>query len=217
MTKIEGDAMQMNYAGAAEVRRAIHDARREVLLSMPATCSVQDQVDITAAHSVSGSTGVSVKIYAPTPPSHRADRPEHGLAELAREGMQVHTAPGENPRMAIIDRSVVVLARNGEDYSDGALIGRRLPFTPLLARSLTMPVPAGEQAEAGPAEPDELPPVSREVLRQLALGTKDETAARQMGMALRSYRRVVAQLMGTLDARSRFQAGFVAAQRGLLQ
>ncbi|MGW0752886.1 hypothetical protein [Streptomyces sp. NPDC002587] len=71
---------------------------------------------------------------------------------------------------------------------------------------------AGRSAEDG-----ELPSVAREVLRQLALGTKDETAAREMGMALRTYRRVVAQLMENLDARSRFQAGFLAGQRGLLQ
>lgn len=59
--------------------------------------------------------------------------------------------------------------------------------------------------------------LDREVLRQLALGTKDETAAREMGLALRTYRRMVARLMDSLDARSRFQAGYLAGQRGLLQ
>ncbi|MFJ9212721.1 hypothetical protein [Streptomyces sp. NPDC102264] len=209
--------MQMNYAGAAEVRRAIHDARREVILSMPSTCPVQGQVDIAAARSVSDNMSVSVKIYVPTPSSGRADRLDPGFAELLKQGVQVHTAPGGSPRMAIIDRSVVVLARNEEDYSDGALIGRRLPFTSLLARSLTMRPSADDQEEEFAADDDELPPVSREVLRQLSLGAKDETAAREMGMALRTYRRGVAQLMETLHARSRFQAGFVAGQRGLLQ
>ncbi|MFC9650812.1 MULTISPECIES: hypothetical protein [unclassified Streptomyces] len=209
--------MQMNYAGAAEVRRVIHDARREVILSMPSTGPVQGQVDIAAVHSVSGNAGVSVKIYVPAGSAGRGGGLDRGFAELLRQGVQVHTAAGGNPRMAIIDRSVVVLARNEEDYSDGALIGRSVPFTLLLARSLTMRPPADEQGEAFPADDDGLPPVSRGVLRQLALGAKDETAAREMGMALRTYRRGVAQLMETLDARSRFQAGFVAGQRGLLQ
>lgn len=206
--------MQMHYTDAADVRRAITGARWEVILSMPSARLVPGEVDFTAAHSVSGNPGVSVRVYVPRDPAGRASRLDRGLAELAREGAQVHTVGGRNPRMAIIDRSVVVLARNEEDYSDGALIGRRLPFTPLLARSLMMSPAAAEQRE--PAG-DGLPPVSREVLRQLALGSKDETAAREMGMALRTYRRAVAQLMETLDARSRFQAGFLAGQRGLLQ
>jgi len=37
-----------------------------------------------------------------------------------------------------------------------------------------------------------------------------------MGLALRTYQRAVARVMGTLDARSRFQAGYLAAQRNLL-
>ena len=58
------------------------------------------------------------------------------------------------------------------------------------------------------AEPE---PIAREVLRQLARGAKDESAARDMGMALRTYRRTVARLMDQLNARSRFQAGYRAA------
>lgn len=207
----------MHYAGAVEVRRAITEARREVILSMPSARPVPGEVDLAAAHRVSDNPGVSVRIYVPGGASDGADRLDPGLAELARDGVRVHTTAAGHPRMAIIDRSVVVMARNEEDYGDGALIGRRLPFTPLLARSLTMRPPADAQRRAVPGEDEELPPVSREVLRHLALGSKDETAAREMGMALRTYRRVVAQLMETLDARSRFQAGFVAGRRGLLQ
>lgn len=204
----------MHYTGAADVRRAITGARREIILSMPSARLVPGEVDFAAARSVSGTPDISVRVCVPRDPAARTDRLDRGLAELAREGAQVHIVAGGNPRMAIIDRSVVILARNGEDYSEGALIGRRLPFTPLLARSLMLsPAASGQRETAG----DGLPPVSREVLRHLALGSKDETAAREMGMALRSYRRAVAQLMEALDARSRFQAGFLAGQRGLLQ
>ncbi|MFE0695119.1 hypothetical protein ACFXOK_00265 [Streptomyces sp. NPDC059173] len=117
--------------------------------------------------------------------------------------------------MVIIDRSVVVLARNRTDYADGALIGHGLPFTPMLVRILTSAARV-EKHETPPVEEEPLTPLSREILRQLSRGAKDEAAARDMGMALRTYRRAVARLMDSLDATSRFQAGYAAAQRNWL-
>ena len=43
----------------------------------------------------------------------------------------------------------------------------------------------------------------------------DETAARRLTLSLRTYRRRVAELMRTLDADSRFQAGVRAGELGL--
>ncbi len=56
----------------------------------------------------------------------------------------------------------------------------------------------------------------RLLLRLLSLGVKDEAAARHLGVSVRTVRRMVADLMTRLDARSRFQAGTVAARRGWL-
>lgn len=56
----------------------------------------------------------------------------------------------------------------------------------------------------------------RLLLRLLSLGVKDEAAARHLGVSVRTVRRMVADLMMRLDARSRFQAGTVAARRGWL-
>ncbi|MFI5830157.1 hypothetical protein ACIA6C_23410 [Streptomyces sp. NPDC051578] len=207
--------MQMNFAGQAQIRRAIHGARSEVLLAVPGEGPLEDQVDVTAAHGMTGSAGVSVKMYVPAAARGTDRLPERQLAALARRGVEIHSTPGRSPRMVIIDRSVVVLARNEEDYSEGALIGHSLPFTPMLVHSLTASAPNGPEDRPVPEEA--LTALDREVLRQLALGTKDETAAREMGLALRTYRRMVARLMDSLDARSRFQAGYLAGQRGLLQ
>ncbi|MET8169324.1 DNA-binding response regulator [Streptomyces sp. NPDC005329] len=55
------------------------------------------------------------------------------------------------------------------------------------------------------------------VLRALTSGATDEAAARELGMSLRTYRRRVAELLVTLDAGSRFQAGVRAAELGLLR
>lgn len=57
---------------------------------------------------------------------------------------------------------------------------------------------------------------AREILEQLVSGCKDETAARALGVGLRTYRRRVAELMELLGASSRFQAGARAREAGLL-
>ncbi|WP_433696939.1 helix-turn-helix transcriptional regulator [Nocardiopsis sp. CA-288880] len=53
------------------------------------------------------------------------------------------------------------------------------------------------------------------VLLCLSQGLKDEAAARELDMSVRTYRRHVADLLRKLGATSRFQAGFQAAVRGL--
>jgi DNA-binding NarL/FixJ family response regulator len=53
------------------------------------------------------------------------------------------------------------------------------------------------------------------ILRLLSAGQKDETAARSMGLSVRTYRRRVAELMTLLGADSRFQAGVRARALGL--
>jgi hypothetical protein len=54
------------------------------------------------------------------------------------------------------------------------------------------------------------------VLDLLVQGVKDETAARRLGMGVRTYRRRVAELMDALGAASRFQAGVRARELGLV-
>ncbi|MDG9711379.1 hypothetical protein [Streptomyces sp. DH10] len=56
---------------------------------------------------------------------------------------------------------------------------------------------------------------SRTVLRALGSGATDETAARELGMSLRTYRRRVAERLNALGAGSRFQAGMRAGELGL--
>jgi DNA-binding CsgD family transcriptional regulator len=57
----------------------------------------------------------------------------------------------------------------------------------------------------------------RRVLRLLSAGHTDDVAARRLGMSVRTYRRHVAELMTGLDARSRFHAGVLATQLGLVR
>lgn len=57
---------------------------------------------------------------------------------------------------------------------------------------------------------------TKRIISMLAQGYKDDVAARNLGMSVRTYRRYVADLMRDLDAQSRFQVGVRAAQLGLM-
>ncbi|WP_327381432.1 DNA-binding response regulator [Streptomyces sp. NBC_01207] len=58
--------------------------------------------------------------------------------------------------------------------------------------------------------------LARNILEQLGAGSTDETAAHELNVSLRTYRRYVAEIMRELDANSRFQAGARAVELGLL-
>jgi DNA-binding CsgD family transcriptional regulator len=68
--------------------------------------------------------------------------------------------------------------------------------------------PAGLDEEDGPAERE------RELLALLLAGCTDLAAAHRLGISVRTVRRMVSDLMERLGARSRFQAGARAAERG---
>ncbi|MEV5986352.1 DNA-binding response regulator [Streptomyces sp. NPDC052051] len=55
----------------------------------------------------------------------------------------------------------------------------------------------------------------RMTLEALGSGLTDESAAKRLGVSLRTYRRRVAALMANLEADSRFQAGLRAGELGL--
>ncbi|WP_410539852.1 DNA-binding response regulator [Streptomyces sp. KL2] len=57
---------------------------------------------------------------------------------------------------------------------------------------------------------------TRRILERLRAGDTDATAARDLQVSLRTYRRHVAEIMRELDASSRFQAGVRAVELGLL-
>lgn len=54
----------------------------------------------------------------------------------------------------------------------------------------------------------------RALLLLLGEGAKDDHIARQLGLSVRTVRRRVSDLLGRLEASSRFQAGMLAARRG---
>jgi DNA-binding CsgD family transcriptional regulator len=57
---------------------------------------------------------------------------------------------------------------------------------------------------------------TRQILNMLSKGYKDEVAARQVGVSVRTYRRYVADLAHTLGVQSRFQIAVRAVELGLM-
>ncbi|MBO3739515.1 helix-turn-helix transcriptional regulator [Actinoplanes sp. NEAU-H7] len=130
-------------------------------------------------------------------------------------GGEIRTAPTVPMLMIVYDRRVALLPIDPYDSSKGAqevhAPGIVTAVYGLFAQIWSTATPLGrtpERDEAG------LDPQLRELARLLAAGSTDEMAARKMGVSARTIKRRSAELMELLDARSRFQAGVIAAQRG---
>ncbi|MFI6849622.1 LuxR family transcriptional regulator [Kitasatospora sp. NBC_00085] len=74
-------------------------------------------------------------------------------------------------------------------------------------------VPIEDRPDFGNAARKEF---TQRILDRLNAGMTDEVAARDLSVSVRTYRRYVAEIMETLGANSRFQAGARAAELGLL-
>ncbi|MEV0534300.1 DNA-binding response regulator [Kitasatospora sp. NPDC050463] len=139
---------------------------------------------------------------------------ERRLLRIAASGIEVRISDGPLAREAIIiDRRTAILA--------GAPVRGVRTYTVVQSpevvdgvRSLFRAAWESATGLADCATPPLLTEQARQILRSLAAGHTDETGARVLGLSLRTYRRRVADLLTTLGATSRFQAGLLA--QGLL-
>jgi DNA-binding NarL/FixJ family response regulator len=140
---------------------------------------------------------------------------EH-LRELRRLGAQVRITPEEINETIILDRRLAILAG---DLSSGERSYSVLT-RPEVVQSVTSLFNAAWRAatdvEVFELRFAEMRVLAPQILDVLASGCKDETAARTLGLGLRTYRRRVAELMSALGATSRFQAGARARELGLI-
>ncbi|MER8003345.1 DNA-binding response regulator [Streptomyces sp. NPDC095613] len=155
------------------------------------------------------------KLYGPAAPADQRTR-EH-MYELAGRGARVRIAATALPHETIvIDRRFAILAGvdapGGREYTvttaPAVVGGVYALFEAVWEHATDLGVFLSD-------EPPMLDTESRTVLRALGSGATDETAARELGMSLRTYRRRVAELLHTLGADSRFQAGVRAGELGL--
>ncbi|MFE9097977.1 DNA-binding response regulator [Streptomyces sp. NPDC007264] len=152
------------------------------------------------------------KLFSPASLADRRSR-EH-LGRLVDQGAQVRIAATALPHETIIiDRRFAILAGSaapgGREYT--------LTTAPTLVGGVYALFEAAWETATDlqvllRGEHPHLDAESRTVLRALGSGATDETAARQLGMSVRTYRRRVAGLLDALDAASRFQAGVRAGE-----
>ena len=137
------------------------------------------------------------------------------LGALALAGVAVRTTPVVMMNALVIDGQTAVLPADSPDNTVAVLRLNSViaAATGFFERVWPDAVPFGDSDVVMAAE---LSWREQEVLRLMALGCTDEHAAAQLGISVRTVRRMVAQLMNRLGARSRFQAGVKAADRGWL-
>lgn len=129
----------------------------------------------------------------------------------ATAGAQVRITTTELTEALVVDRRVAILA------GDGSFTVVWIPDVVAGVHAL-LETAWGDAADLADYERDygETCLMAPRMLELLGSGATDGVAARSMGLSLRTYRRQVTQLLVTLGATSRFQAGARARELGLL-
>ncbi|KOV63584.1 hypothetical protein ADK64_20160 [Streptomyces sp. MMG1121] len=190
-------------------------ARAELLSFTPGGAQSQEALDASRPlDEKSLASGIRIRtLYLD---SVRNDRATTEYARwLAGLGGEIRTIPSLPIRMLVVDRSVALLPMDPKDSRAGAVIVRA---PGVLAALVHLFETVWQQAQSldgvRPCAPDEPTPQELELLKLLELGSTDEVAARKLGVSLRTVRRMMADLMGRLGARSRFEAGVLATRAG---
>lgn len=189
----------------------------EVLALIPkASLTAESMAASQALDARIAERGVSIRtIYLDSVRNHTATR--RYAAWLNECGGEVRTHPVLPMRIILVDRKIAVLPIDPEDSAKGALVLRERSAVAALLALFTQIWEAARPL--GTAElPDDhgLVPQERELLRLLAQGMTDEAASKQLAISVRSVRRLMSDIMDRLNARSRFEAGLRAAERGWL-
>jgi DNA-binding NarL/FixJ family response regulator len=159
-----------------------------------------------------------VQVYKMYNPRALADPADVGhLLAAAAAGVQIRICLATLAHETIIiDRRVAILAGPPVDGVRGySVVFAAEVVAGVRSLFLTTWQGATELSEYLPASPPVVDEQGLTILRLLSAGQKDETAARSMGLSVRTYRRRVAELMTLLGADSRFQAGVRARALGL--
>ncbi|MER7283049.1 LuxR C-terminal-related transcriptional regulator [Dactylosporangium sp. NPDC000244] len=148
----------------------------------------------------------------------RNDRPTLAYAQsLTDAGAEVRTAPVLPPRMLIADRATAIVPMDPGETSAGVLVltGRGVvaALVALFEQVWSTAVPLGA---AKTRDRQGVTAQERELLHLLGQGHTDESAAKRLGLSERTCRRMMADLMERLGARSRFEAGLLAVREGWL-
>jgi DNA-binding CsgD family transcriptional regulator len=140
------------------------------------------------------------------------------LRWLAEAGGQVRTAPTLPLRMVIFDRRQALIPVNPEHSTSGAVVqrgpGMVAALCALFDQIWQTAKPVGQERQR---DDQGLTRQEQAVITLLAEGWTDDVIARKLGVSVRTSRRITAELTQRLGARSRFQAGARAVERGWIK
>ncbi len=161
--------------------------------------------------------GVSMRTIHLTPMS-RVPRGAMHLQSLVDHGVSVRLANALPFRLIIVDRYWAMAPASATEGEMALMLFRGGSMVQLLTKVFElcwlMASPLEDTAETVVDEPT---PQQRVILRAMVSGMKDEAVARELGVSIRTYRRLLAGLMDLMGVESRFQAGAKAMSMGWLQ
>jgi hypothetical protein len=137
---------------------------------------------------------------------------QHLLAGLVAEGADVRLLARSMPEAVLVDDDLALLPADpvGSLVRSPEVV-RALRHTKTALLDLAVDFAVLTDAAAALVGPSSL----ADVLGTLCAGMKDETAARQMRVSVRTYRRYVASILKSLNVTSRFEAGMRLTEIGL--
>jgi predicted DNA-binding transcriptional regulator len=145
-----------------------------------------------------------------------------GISQIVAAGEQARVAESLPLKLAIADVGLALVPITLDDPGlESAVLIYRSPLLDALARLFELmwtnaiPLPLLADPEGTPDDPaDGEERENQQIVGLLLAGLKDEAIARQSGVTLRTAQRRVRRLMDSLQATTRFQAGWLAARRG---
>ena len=145
------------------------------------------------------------------------------VRRLVAAGQEARVLASIPMKMAIADRRTALIPIDAFPFESGWLLSPACSLLPALNMLFDMaweraaPLwPPGGQAGDDPDSPPWLSREDEHLLALLAAGLADKAIALRLGVGHRTVERRTARLMGLLGAQSRFQAGIMASERGLL-
>jgi hypothetical protein len=192
----------------------IKRAQRELLCVLPAGDFSRGHRDHTV-HLLHGAHQRGVHVAALVPSSATASLVGTVRAMGDRAGYRAGDFPDQH--LVIADGLQAALRTPGQNEPAQTLIVSAPPFVHFLRTMFGVnwnsAAPLVEMFHVNERLRTQL---VQSILASLGAGTKDEVAARKLGLSVRTYRRYIAEIMQDMRATSRFQAGVRAAELGLL-
>jgi DNA-binding CsgD family transcriptional regulator len=217
VTVLPGHATRL--PSSASVEALLAAANREVLVMSTLSVAARDPIGgVRRVDHENLRRGVRYRVIVPDT-ARMAPVLATRLGTLALSGADTRTVPEVPTDALVIDGSVVVLP---VDRTAGGRALSTAVFRLSSVVTTTMELFERVWLSAVPLSPTELPDAAelsareKELLALLSSGSTDESAAARLGVSVRTVRRRVADIMNRLGARSGFQAGVKAADRGWL-